>query len=58
MREIWHTLQMKVGKQFHAHYRELIIPTTSELSGLSVTVTEKCHPSLSSWQACTDPWHT
>lgn len=48
MREIWHAFQMKIYKQFHAHYKELIIQTLSVLSAPSVTVTEKHHPSLNS----------
>lgn len=47
MREIRHTFQMKMDKQFHVHHKELIIQTLSVLSAPSDAGTEH-HPSLTS----------
>lgn len=35
MKEIWHTSQIKIDKQSHAHYKELMTQTVSALSALS-----------------------
>ena len=47
MREIRHTFQMKMDKQFHVHYKELIIQTLSVLPAPPDAVTEH-HSSLTS----------